>query len=166
MAEVNKVQYTEATLCFLLRNDQVLLAEKQKKIGAGFLNGFGGKAEPGDQDIYDTNTREVEEEIGVRLLSAQKVGEVVFHNPYEDEDLRRMRVHIFTSDSWDGEPQETDEMKKIAWHAIESLDYERFLAADRLFLPQILGRQCIRGVVRYNDDWSVKSCDIDVVSDF
>jgi hypothetical protein len=41
MIEVSGEKYTEATLCFPIRDDRVLLAEKQKKLGAGFLNGFG-----------------------------------------------------------------------------------------------------------------------------
>ena len=53
--------FTEATLCFPIRDDEVLLAQKQKKIGAGLLNGFGGKAETNDKNIYDTNFRETEE---------------------------------------------------------------------------------------------------------
>lgn len=146
---------TEATLCFLVRDGQVLLAVKQKKIGAGLLNGFGGKAELGDADIAATNAREVAEEIGITITKVRKVGEVVFNNPSDDEELRVMRVHIFLADEWEGEPKETDEAKELAWYDIDELDYDQFLAADRLFLPQILRGECIRGEITYNDDWSV-----------
>jgi 8-oxo-dGTP pyrophosphatase MutT (NUDIX family) len=166
MAEVSRTNYTEAALCFPIRGDEVLLAEKQKKIGAGFLNGFGGRVEPSDRDIFDTNVREVEEEIGIRIISAKKVGEIMFHNPSKDDELKNMVVHIFTATKWDGEITETDEMKKIAWYNVNELDFSKFLSADRLFLPQILSGKCIRGVIEYNDDWSVKMCHIDEIEAF
>jgi len=158
--------YTEATLCYPIRDDEVLLAEKQRKIGAGFLNGFGGRVEAVDKSLQDTNTRETEEEIGIRIKTAKKVGEVTFHNPSDEEELRKMVVHIFTATEWDGEPSETNEMKKIDWYKISSLNYNKFLPADRLFLPQILNGKCVKGLIEYNDDWSVKTSSIDEIEGF
>ena len=166
MTKLTESDYTQASLCFLVKGDEVLLAEKQRKIGAGFLNGFGGRAEPTDIDIQETNTREIEEEIGIKIKSARKVGELAFHNPYEEEALRKMMVHIFISNDWQGEPVETNEMKKIAWYKIVNLDYNRFLTADKLFLPKILSGKCVKGLIEYNADWSVKSTSIEEVDGF
>ena len=152
---------TEATLCFLIRGDEVLLAEKQKKLGAGFLNGFGGKVESTDVSVEAANAREVEEENGVRVTNFKNVGAVTFHNPSEDNELKDMIVHMFVATEWDGEPMETDEMKKIAWYVIAELDYSKFLAGDRLFLPLILGGKSVRGAIWYNDDWSVRDSQIE-----
>lgn len=162
MSEVMDTSYTQATLCFPIREKEgeVLLAEKQQKIGAGRLNGFGGKYEIGDKDIYATNIREPEEEIGIRIKTFRKMGEIAFHNPSNENELKKMMVHIFTATEWDGDPIETEEMKKIAWYKIKDLDYDKFLAADRLFIPQILAGKCIKGVIEYNNDWSVKTCNI------
>jgi 8-oxo-dGTP diphosphatase len=158
--------YTEATLCFPIRGSEVLLAEKQKKIGAGFLNGFGGKFEDADINIENTNTRETEEEIGIRIKDAKKMGEIIFHNPSDDQELRRMIVHVFTATEWDGEPKETNEMKKIAWYKIADLDYTKLLPGDNLFVPQVLSGECIKGLIEYNDDWSVKTSSINKVDRF
>jgi 8-oxo-dGTP pyrophosphatase MutT (NUDIX family) len=158
--------YTQATLCLPIRGDEVLLAEKQKKIGAGLLNGFGGKVEADDKTIYDTNVRETEEEIGIRVKAAKKVGEIVFRNPSDDNELKKMIVYFFTATEWDGEPMETEEMKQIAWYKIADLDYDRFLPADRLFMPQILSGKYVKGVIEYNDDWSIKTSSIDEVEGF
>ncbi len=166
MIEISGEKYTEATLCFPIRDDQVLLAEKQKKLGAGFLNGFGGKVEPGDRDIYATNAREVEEEVGIKVTAVRKVGEIEFHNPSTDTELKKMMVHVFIATDWDGEPVETKEMKMIAWYNVEKLDYSKFLSADRLFLPRILAGKCIRGLIEYNDDWSVKTSNVEDVLKF
>lgn len=166
MSESTEQNYTVATLCFLVRGGEVLLAEKQKKIGAGFLNGFGGKAEPGDADIYDTNAREVEEEVGVKITTARKVGEILFHNPSDDDTLRKMTVHIFIATEWANEPVDTEEMKNVSWHRVSELDYDLFLSADRLFMPQILNGKNIRGVISYNKDWSVRSSQLKEVESF
>jgi 8-oxo-dGTP diphosphatase len=166
MREVRDGAYTEASLCFPVIGDRVLLAEKQKKIGAGYLNGFGGKREPQDVSIAATNVREVEEEVGIKVLVANKMGEISFRNPSNDNELRRMVVHIFIATEWLGEPRETDEMKKIGWYDVGALDYQRFLSADRLFLPQILRGECIRGSISYNEDWSVESSDVTEVQGF
>lgn len=166
MTEFSNDNYTEFTLCFPVRDGRVLLAEKQKKIGAGFLNGFGGKADPDDFDIYATNARELEEEAGIRVKTARKVGEIAFHNPSTDATLNKIIVHIFIATEWDGEPADTDEMKNINWHNINELDYDRFLSADRLFLPQVFAGNCIRGLIEYNDDWTVKTSHLENVPGF
>jgi len=130
------------------------------------LNGFGGRAEPIDKSLENTNSRETWEESGIRVKCVRKMGEIAFHNPSDQVDLRKMRVHIFTADDWEGEPTETDEMKKIGLHQIAGLDYDEFLPADKLFLPQILNGKCVKGLIEYNDDWSVKSSEIVEVEGF
>jgi 8-oxo-dGTP diphosphatase len=158
--------FTLATVCLPIRGDEVLLAEKQKKIGAGLLNGFGGKVEVNDKTIYDTNIRETYEEIGIRIKAAKKVGVITFLNPSKDHELKKMMVYFFTATKWDGEPIETEEMRKIAWYKITNLNYDKFLPADKLFMPQILNGKYIKGIVEYNDDWSVKTSTINEVEGF
>lgn len=164
MAAVQQGGYTEATLCFPMRGDEVLVAEKQAKIGSGRLNGFGGKIEPHDEDVFATNIREVKEEVGLTLLDAQKVGEIRFHNPLDDLELARMRVHLFTATQWLGEPVDTSEMKKATWYRKDELDYSLFLAADRLFLPYVFNGKNVSGLIEYNEDWTVKTRDLDVTT--
>ncbi len=164
MTNKRSKQYTHATLCFLVKGDEVLLAEKQRKIGAGRLNGYGGRVEPQDKDLLATNQREVFEEIGVAVTSVNKVGEITFHNPSDDGALKRMVVHIYTATEWDGEPIETDEMKKLGWYKIDKIDYDLFLSADRLFIPRILAGKHLKGKIEYNDDWTVKTAEIKEVA--
>ena len=47
----------KASLVFPVTHTHVLLAKKQKKIGKGCWNGYGGGPEPGDRDILDTAVR-------------------------------------------------------------------------------------------------------------
>lgn len=152
--------YTEATVCFPVRGSEVLLAVKQKKIGAGYLNGFGGRFEPTDASIEETNRRETLEEAGIQIAEARKVGEVCFHNPSPEEYLQRVRLHFFIATQWLGEPVSTDEMMHPEWFAVDSIDYERFLPADRHFIPRMLKGEKLSGDVYYNSDWSIDSVDI------
>jgi hypothetical protein len=57
-------------------------------------------------------------------------------------------------------------MKLIAWYKILELDYRRLLSADGLFIPLILAGKCVRGIIEYNEDWSVKTCSLEEVDEF
>ena len=164
----NKLEqaYTEATVCFPMRGNQVLVAEKQKKLGAGHLNGFGGKAEPQDTSIEATNIRETMEEVGIEVQEAHEVAEIIFHNPMRDRTLKDIRVHFFIATQWLGEPVSTEEMMHPTWHNVDSLDYDQFLAGDRLFIPQILTGKKLSGTVTYDDDWSVQDARFEEVQVF
>lgn len=54
------------TLVFLLdrKRGKILLAEKQRKVGAGCWNGYGGKKEPADKTMRDCAVRELSKESG------------------------------------------------------------------------------------------------------
>ncbi len=49
-----------ATVCLLVKDDEVMLGIKTKKIGAGCRNGYGGGIEP-DELIKEAAIRELEE---------------------------------------------------------------------------------------------------------
>jgi 8-oxo-dGTP diphosphatase len=147
-----------------MRDGEVLLARKQNKIGAGRLNGFGGKAEQTDANIVATNARELEEEIGIKATRVRWVGEILFRNFAEQHELRNMEISIFIVDEWTGEPAESSEMKDILWYRIESIDYEEFLSGDRLFLPHIFAGKSVQGEIHYDENWSVTYSNIKEVS--
>ena len=159
MAEV------KATLLFLVRDGQVCFAEKQKKIGAGRLNGFGGKVEPGET-IEQAMIRETEEEIGITPTAYKQMGEVLFHNPSDDEAMRRMRVYVFTATEWTGEPAETDEMKRPVWYGIDQVPYDKMLAGDQIWLPYVLQGRPVKAFIRFNDDWSLAEQRVERVEEF
>ena len=120
----------QATLCFLLRNDQILLAMKKRGFGSGKWNGYGGKPMI-DETIIDAAIRETEEEIGVTPKQLQKVATLDFHHPklpeFHDWD---QQVVVFFVTEWEGEPQESDEMKP-QWFSIRELPLSRWAASDR-----------------------------------
>ena len=53
-----------STLCFLLRDGQILLAMKKRGFGEGKWNGAGGKVNAGET-VEHAAVRELREEVGV-----------------------------------------------------------------------------------------------------
>ena len=109
----------DATLLFVVRNREVLLIRKKRGIGAGKVNGPGGRVDPGESAL-DGAVREVQEELGVTPLQPEKVGEVLFHVV----DGLRMRIHVFRSDDLRGVPIETAEAEPL-WTSIDALPFDQ-----------------------------------------
>ncbi|MDO8590857.1 MAG: NUDIX domain-containing protein, partial [bacterium] len=56
------------TLCFLVRDDEVLLAMKKRGFGVGKFNGVGGKVTAGES-VLEAMIREAKEEIRVKIAA-------------------------------------------------------------------------------------------------
>ena len=65
------------TLCFVLREGQILLIEKKRGLEAGKVNGPGGRIEPGETP-EQAAIRETQEEIGITPLRIGWAGELHF----------------------------------------------------------------------------------------
>lgn len=61
----------QATICLLIKDDQVLLALKKRGFGEGKWNGVGGKVKDGET-IEQTAIRETQEEIGVTPVRMER----------------------------------------------------------------------------------------------
>lgn len=129
-----------ATLCFLVRGDQVLLATKTKKIGKGCRNGYGGGIEPGESEREATLRELFEETEGVRVNpdSLKKIAIVDFHNTKSDGGIFVCRVHAYRANDWTGDIHETDEMADPRWFSISELPLSEMMPADRDWLPPAL----------------------------
>jgi len=62
-----------ATLLFVIKDGQVLLIHKKKGLGAGKINGPGGRLEPGETP-EQAAIREVQEELLVTPVNSRRVG--------------------------------------------------------------------------------------------
>src|SRR5678815_2859529 len=70
-----------ANLCFIVKDGRVLLIRKKRGLGAGKINGPGGKLEAGET-ARAAAVREVQEEIGVTPLHLEDHG--VLHFQFVD----------------------------------------------------------------------------------
>src|SRR5687768_9308070 len=66
-----------ATLLFVLDGDRVLLIRKQRGLGAGKINGPGGRLDPGETPLQAA-VREVEEELCITPTGVRQCGELLF----------------------------------------------------------------------------------------
>ena len=128
-----------ATLRFVRRGDEVLLIRKKRGLGAGKINGPGGQLEPGESPLACA-LRETEEELLITPTQVTAAGELFFHA----EDMPRIHAHLFVARSWFGTPTETDEAIP-PWTHTSALPFDEMWEDDRLWLPEILAGNHVRG---------------------
>ncbi len=124
-----------ATLLFVVRGDRLLMIRKKRGLGAGKINGPGGRVEPGES-LLDCALRETREEIGVSPLGARRVGQLRF----QFVDGYALSAHVFRADDFTGELVETDEAIPL-WFRTDELPFDEMWADDRLWLPLLLAEQ-------------------------
>ncbi|HKI75326.1 MAG TPA: 8-oxo-dGTP diphosphatase [Pseudomonadales bacterium] len=128
-----------ATLMFVTRGTEVLLIRKKRGLGAGKINGPGGRIEPGETPM-ECAIRETEEELCITPQNVRAAGELFFHA----EDMPKIHGHVFTASDYTGTPAETDEAIPL-WTPTDRLPLDEMWDDDRLWLPHVLQGKSIRG---------------------
>jgi 8-oxo-dGTP diphosphatase len=135
-----------ATLIFVIEGDRILLIEKKRGLGAGKVNGPGGRLEPNETPI-DAARREIEEELGVRALGVVEHGELSF----QFVDGYALHCHVFRADACEGTPIETEEAVPL-WTSIHAIPFARMWADDALWLPMLIAGDRFRGRFLFEGD--------------
>lgn len=128
-----------ATLMFVQVRGRVLLIRKKRGLGAGKINGPGGRIEPGETPMQCA-IRETQEELHITPGNVRAAGELFFHA----EDMPKIHGHVFTATDYTGTPQETDEAVPL-WTPTDRLPLDEMWDDDRLWLPRVLAGDSIRG---------------------
>lgn len=140
----------KSTLCFCIKDDQVLLAMKKRGFGSGKWNGYGGKIQ--DESPKAAAVRELEEESGL-VADKKDLLQVALMRFYFDKNPV-FECFVYTTRSWQNEPAETEEMRP-QWYPISNLPFEEMWAADAKWVPLILNGEKIEAEVYFNADGSV-----------
>ena len=128
------------TLCIIHQHPKILLGMKKRGFGAGRWNGFGGKINDGET-IEEAAKREIQEEAGIKVDSLDKIGIINFEFKGNPEILE---VHIFKSNSFWGEPIESEEMKP-QWFHIDEIPFEEMWPDDIHWIPLFLEGKKFKG---------------------
>ena len=128
-----------ATLVFVVRDGQVLLIRKKRGLGAGKINGPGGRLEAGET-FEACAARELREELGVSPVDLDFLGDHCF----QFVDGYSTYVHVFRSSAIEGTPVETDEATPF-WFAVDEVPFEEMWEDDQYWLPLVLERKRFSG---------------------
>lgn len=139
----------QTTLCFLLKDNKVLLAMKKRGFGVGKWNGVGGKVMEGE-DIAAAAVREIKEEIGVTVVpkDLEPMGALDFD--FSDNHDWAQTCSIFVVRAWEGEPAESEEMRP-QWYPKSALPFDDMWIDDSHWLPMVLAGKKIKGRFLFED---------------
>ena len=131
---------------------RLLLGLKKRGFGAGKMNGFGGKLEPGE-GVRAGALRELREECGLTVeppSAAALVGHLSF--TFEDSP-EALSVSVFRApaSAAAGALRESEEMAP-QWVSAAALPYDRMWADDAHWLPLLLAGKRFVGAFAFRGD--------------
>ena len=128
-----------ATLTFVIQDGKILLIRKKRGLGAGKINGPGGRLEPGETSL-ECAIREVQEELCITPTGMQHQGECLF----QFVDGYSIHAHVYSATGYQGTPGETDEAIPL-WFQVNQIPYEEMWEDDQYWLPLLLAGKRFRG---------------------
>ncbi len=135
-----------ATLVFVVERGRMLLIRKKRGLGAGKINGPGGRFESGET-ARECALREVREELCITPLDLEPVGE----NRFQFVDGYSIHVHVFRAGSYRGRPRETEEAVPL-WFGLDEIPYHEMWEDDRLWVPRLLDGTWFSGRFLFDGD--------------
>ncbi len=135
-----------ATLLFVVEPGRILLIDKKTGLGAGKINGPGGRIDPGETARQGA-VREVQEELCVTPTGVRQAGELSF----QFTDGYSLHGTVFTASGFRGTLCETREATP-RWTPVHAIPYDRMWADDELWLPLLIARKRFRGFFIFEGD--------------
>lgn len=127
---------------------------KKRGFGVGNWNGVGGKVQS-EETPEQAVVRETEEEIGVLVTEndLEKVATILFLFVDEHADWNQ-ECHVYLSKKWQGQPQESEEMKP-QWYTFSDIPYDTMWIGDDLWIPLVLAGKKIEATLYFSDGGKV-----------
>ena len=134
-----------ASLLFVIRNGMMLLIHKKRGLGAGNINGPGGRLEKGETAVACA-IRETREELGIKALDVRECGQLHF----QFRSGLSIHVTVFRASDWEGAPCETEEAVPH-WVPVDRIPYDKMWEDDAYWLPSVLGGMFFRGYFIFDE---------------
>lgn len=157
-----KSDMKQATLLFLLKDNQILLAMKKRGFGKGRWNGVGGKPNL-NENIIDTAVRETQEEIEITPKNIEKVAVLDFY--FKNKSEFDQQVLVFTTHDWEGDPVETEEMKP-QWFDLDKIPFDTMWPDDPFWLPLVLNDKKVQAEFIFGENDVVLNQKVKEVQNF
>ena len=135
-----------ATLLFVVKDGRILLIRKRRGLGAGKINGPGGRLDDGETPL-EAAVREVEEELCITPLDPVERGQLRF----QFVDGYSIHGFVFHAANFRGEPRTTDEAIPL-WTPLDRIPYEEMWADDRHWMPLFLEGTLFSGRFIFDGD--------------
>lgn len=135
-----------ATLVFVVVEGRILLIRKKRGLGAGKINGPGGRIDAGESPL-ECAVRESREELGIVPLDLRESGQHAF----QFVDGLSLQVHVFKAAGYRGTPRETEEAAPL-WFGLDAIPYTEMWEDDRFWLPLVLEGRSFFGRWLFDDD--------------
>ena len=152
----------QVSLCFLVRDNEILLAMKKRGFGKGKWNGVGGKRDI-NESILEAAVRETYEEIMVIPDKLENCAILDFYFLQKPEFNQQAIVYLSTN--WKGEPRETEEMKP-KWFNKNEIPYNFMWVEDKFWLPQVLNGSKIKAEFLSKTDDELMEYNVNIVNSF
>ena len=140
-----------AVIVFVRRRDKVLLINKKRGLGAGKVNGPGGRIEPGETP-RDAAIREIREETCLEIVDP--VEHATLHFSFRSGYT--LTAYVYVTETFSGTPVETDEADPF-WAPLDAIPYVSMWADDRHWLPEVLAGRYVDGCFVFDGDSMVWS---------
>ena len=134
-----------ATVVYIVTDESILLGLKKRGFGIGYWNGFGGKLQE-NETLESCAVREVSEEVGLTVAYLVRLGTFEFFFPHINTTYE---VHVFRTNTFSGQIQETDEMKP-QWFLFDAIPFGEMWKSDSDWFPYLLKGKKFNG--RYTFD--------------
>lgn len=140
-----------AVICYIFRDDQVMLIHKKTGLGKGMVNAPGGRIED-TETAMEAAVRETQEETHITPKGLRQMGVLNF----QFTDGYSLRGFVFFADDLEGVEQETDEAAPF-WTAVDQIPYDQMWEDDRLWLPKALEGSTFDGKFIFDDRKMISS---------
>jgi len=141
----------QATVCFILKDNEVLLLKKSKGLfGQGKWNAPGGKILP-TEEPKTCAIREVFEETGLIIGNTEEVGLLYFHKNRQRENPD-WTVHAFLAHQFIGVPKDGRE-GQLKWFNIDALPFDEMWEDDQYWCRLALEGTRIEGWFYFSGDF-------------